>query len=193
MKSLFLILGLAIIGSLIYIGYYKKGMDNPPTTTNNPTALIRTNKGDMLIELFADKTPITVKNFITLSEKSFYDETLFHRVIANFMIQGGDPNTRSGESRTFGMGGPGYTILDEFVPGLSNVTGTISMANSGSNTGGSQFFINVVDNTYLDNKHTVFGKVLTGMDVVLKISKIQVDANDLPIDPIRIDTIFIKK
>ena len=111
------------------------------------------------------------------------------------MIQCGDPNTRAGDPRTFGTGGPGYSIPDEFVEGLSNVKGTISMANSGPNTGGSQFFINVVDNTYLDGRHTVFGKVVKGFDIAYKISQVPTtgDPQNLPLDPVRIDRVVIKK
>jgi cyclophilin family peptidyl-prolyl cis-trans isomerase len=111
------------------------------------------------------------------------------------MIQGGDPKTKSGDVGSYGTGGPGYTIVDEFVPGLSNVVGTISMANAGAGTGGSQFFVNVGDNTFLDGKHTVFGKVTRGMDVVLKISKVptvQPKVVDRPITPVTVESIVIK-
>ncbi|HEY4514714.1 MAG TPA: peptidylprolyl isomerase [Candidatus Paceibacterota bacterium] len=181
---------------LLAVGYFVSKSDtfkgNTNTMSANPVVIIMTNKGDIELELFADKTPITVGNFIKLAESNFYDNTLFHRVIKDFMIQGGDPNTVAGESYTFGTGGPGYAILDEFVQGLSNVKGTISMANSGKNTGGSQFFINVVDNTYLDGKHTVFGRVLKGFDVAYKISEMPTNENKLPLDPVRVDRVVIK-
>lgn len=162
-------------------------------STTNPTATIITNKGDIVIELYADKAPNTVKNFTTLASKDFYNDTLFHRVIKNFMIQGGDPNTRAGRPETYGTGGPGYQIPDEFGQGLSNVKGTISMANAGPNTGGSQFFINVADNTYLDGKHAVFGRVVDGYDVVYRISESNTNENDLPLEPVRIDRIYLKE
>lgn len=186
---------------LLAIGYYAYQSDvfNPKKemSSNNPTAILMTNKGDIEVELFADKAPKTVKNFVTLAESNFYNDTLFHRVIKDFMIQGGDPNTRAGDPRTYGTGGPGYQIPDEFGEGLSNVKGTLSMANAGPDTGGSQFFINVNDNTYLDGKHAVFGKVIKGLDVAYKISQVPTvdpaNHNDLPIDPVRIDRIVIKR
>jgi peptidylprolyl isomerase len=120
--------------------------------------------GDIVIALDPDM-PLTAGNFETLVNKGFYNNVTFHRVIDGFMLQGGDPTGT-------GRGGPGYTIKDEFLPGNRNNRGTISMANAGPNTGGSQFFINLVDNNYLDTKHPVFGKVVEGMDVVDKIGKV---------------------
>src|SRR3989344_223177 len=158
----------------------------------NPTAIFVTSQGELEVELFADKIPKTVDNFIKLAETSFYDGTLFHRVIDGFMIQGGDPNTKGSDTSSYGRGGPGYAIPDEFVAGISNLKGTISMANSGPNTGGSQFFINVADNTFLEGKHAVFGKVLKGMDVAIKISKIKTGPADLPIAPVKVESIRVK-
>jgi peptidylprolyl isomerase len=142
------------------------------------TVLLQTTMGDVRIELF-DAMPVTAGNFRKLVEKGFYDGTVFHRVIPGFMIQGGDPEGT-------GYGGPGYTIKDEFGPDNRNARGTISMANAGPNTGGSQFFINVVDNRSLDRKHPVFGKVVGGMEVVDAISKTPTDANDRPRTPVKI-------
>jgi len=135
------------------------------------TVLLQTTMGDVKIELFDDAMPVTAGNFRTLVEKKFYDGTIFHRVIPKFMIQGGDPEGT-------GMGGPGYAIRDEFTPTNRNARGTVSMANAGPNTGGSQFFINVVDNNRLDPKHPVFGKVVSGMEVVDAISRTPTDAKD---------------
>jgi len=137
------------------------------------TVLLQTTMGDVKIELFDKTMPITAGNFRTLVEKKFYDGTIFHRVIPDFMIQGGDP-------KGTGYGGPGYTIKDELPADNRNLRGTISMANSGPNTGGSQFFINTVDNRGLDRKHPVFGKVVGGMDVVDKIGTTPTDAEDRP-------------
>jgi len=137
------------------------------------TVLLQTTMGDVKIELFDEKMPITAGNFRKLVEKGFYNGTIFHRVIPNFMIQGGDPEGT-------GMGGPGYTIKDELPPGNANVRGTISMANAGPNTGGSQFFINVVDNRRLDPKHSVFGRVVGGLDVADAISRTPRDGDDRP-------------
>jgi len=127
-------------------------------------ARLSTSMGDIVIALNPDM-PITSGNFETLVKQGFYNNVTFHRVIDGFMIQGGDPTGT-------GMGGPGYTIKDEFKTGNRNDRGTIAMANGGPNTGGSQFFINLVNNNYLDSKHPVFGKVIQGMDVVDKIAKV---------------------
>ena len=137
------------------------------------TVLLRTTMGDVRIELFEKTMPITAGNFRTLVEKGFYDGTIFHRVIADFMIQGGDPEGT-------GSGGPGYTIKDELPADNRNARGTISMANSGPNTGGSQFFINVADNHRLNPKHPAFGKVVGGMEVVDAISRTPTDDDDRP-------------
>ena len=129
------------------------------------TATIETPKGTIKLELFADKTPKTVANFEKLAKSGFYDGLNFHRVIADFMIQGGCPLGT-------GTGGPGYTFADEFHPALKHDgPGTLSMANAGPNTNGSQFFITHVPCPWLDGKHTVFGKVLEGQDVVDKIAQ----------------------
>ena len=159
----------------------------------NPLITLSTSKGAITLELFADKMPITEGNFIKLAKEGFYDGTKFHRVIEGFMVQGGDPNTKTADTSRYGTGGPGYAIKDEFVTGLSNARGTISMANSGPNTGGSQFFINTVDNTFLDGKHPVFGKVVAGMDVVDAISKVPRDARDMPLDPVVVTKVEVKE
>ena len=156
-----------------------------PLPMKNRTATFETLQGTFTLELFEDKTPLTTKNFIDLAEKGFYDGTRFHRVISGFMIQGGDPLTQDvNKKRLWGTGGPGYEIKDEFGIGLSNVPGTISMANHGPNTGGSQFFINTAKNTFLDGKHPVFGKVISGMDIVDKIESVQTDSEDRPVEDV---------
>jgi len=127
------------------------------------TAVLHTDKGDITLELFADKTPRTVNNFVFLAREGFYDGTIFHRVIADFMAQGGDPTGS-------GRGGPGYQFADEFHPQLKHdKPGMLSMANAGPGTNGSQFFITHVPTPWLDNKHSIFGKVIKGMDVLLSI------------------------
>jgi peptidylprolyl isomerase len=149
------------------------------TSQTEPTKiLLGTSMGDITIELF-DDMPITAGNFKKLVEKGFYDGTIFHRVIDGFMLQGGDPTGT-------GTGGPGYSIKDEFTKHNKNDRGTISMANAGPNTGGSQFFINLVDNNYLDKAHPVFGKVVAGMDVVDKIGKVKTGAQDKPLTVVKI-------
>ncbi len=155
------------------------------TTTMSPTPqepqkLVRleTNMGNITIALAPDM-PITAGNFESLVKKGYYDGVIFHRVINGFMIQGGDPTGT-------GRGGPGYVIKDEFSKNNRNDRGTISMANAGPNTGGSQFFINLVNNNFLDDKHPVFGKVVEGMDVVDAIAKVKTGAGDRPVQNVTI-------
>jgi cyclophilin family peptidyl-prolyl cis-trans isomerase len=127
------------------------------------TAALKTELGDIVIELFADKVPQTVNNFVFLARDGFYEGVTFHRVIKGFMAQGGDPTGT-------GTGGPGYKFKDEFHPGLRhNVAGILSMANAGPNTNGSQFFITHAPTPHLDNRHSVFGKVVQGLEVLLAI------------------------
>ncbi|RME54106.1 peptidylprolyl isomerase [Candidatus Woesearchaeota archaeon] len=133
--------------------------------SSNRFAIIKTDKGNIKFELFEKRAPITTKNFIDLAKKGFYNGLTFHRVIPGFVIQGGDPN---GD----GTGGPGYTIKDEFHPELKHDSkGIVSMANRGPNTGGSQFFITLNPQPHLDGKHSVFGKVVEGLDIIDKIQK----------------------
>ncbi len=152
----------------------------------NKIAEFNTNKGKFKIELFGDKVPITVGNFLKLVDNGFYNGLIFHRVIPDFMIQGGCPHGT-------GRGGPGYTIHDEFHPELKHDSkGILSMANAGPNTGGSQFFITVAPTPWLDKKHAIFGKVIEGMDVVETISKVEKDRYDKPLNDIRINSITVK-
>jgi cyclophilin family peptidyl-prolyl cis-trans isomerase len=139
----------------------------PPEMAIDPqkkySAVLHTSKGDISLTLFADKAPKTVNNFVFLSRQGFYDGTIFHRVIANFMVQGGDP-TRTG------TGGPGYRFADEFNASVRHDrAGVLSMANAGPNTNGSQFFITHVPTPWLDNKHSIFGQVSGGMDILFSI------------------------
>jgi len=143
-----------------------------------PKILLNTSMGDITLQLF-DDMPITAGNFQKLVEKGFYDGTIFHRIIDGFMIQGGDPTGT-------GRGGPGYAIKDEFTSHNKNDRGTISMANAGPNTGGSQFFLNLVANNYLDKAHPVFGKIVEGMDVVDKMGKVKTGAMDRPLKEVKI-------
>lgn len=127
------------------------------------SAIFKTDKGDITISLYSNKVPRTVNNFVFLARQGFYDDTIFHRVIADFMAQGGDPTGT-------GMGGPGYKFNDEFEPTLRHSgPGVLSMANAGPNTNGSQFFITHVATPWLDNKHSVFGQVVKGLDVLFAI------------------------
>ena len=153
----------------------------------NRIAVFETNKGTFEIELFEDKTPITTKNFIDLAEKGFYNGVIFHRVIDGFMIQGGDPYGT-------GMGGPGYTIEDEFRSDLKfDGEGILAMANTGMpHTGGSQFFVTLAKTPWLNGKHTIFGKVIKGMDVVRTIGHSEVDFQDRPLETVTMKSVTIK-
>ncbi len=153
---------------------------------SNRTAVFNTSEGEFKFEMFEDKAPQTTANFIKLVESKYYDGLIFHRVIENFMIQGGCPDGN-------GMGGPGYVIPDEFHPELKHDSaGILSMANAGPNTGGSQFFITLLPTTWLDGKHAVFGKVKEGMDVVQKIGNTDTGMNDRPRQDITITAITIE-
>jgi cyclophilin family peptidyl-prolyl cis-trans isomerase len=159
----------------------------PPALEIDPnksyTAIMQTDNGNITLELFANKTPNTVNNFVYLSRQGFYNGTIFHRVIAEFMAQGGDPTGT-------GSGGPGYRFADEFHPGLRhNKPGILSMANAGPNTNGSQFFITHVATPWLDNKHSVFGQVIDGMDVLLSIPPRDPSKRESP--SVKINTITI--
>lgn len=168
----------------------------------NPTAVIKTNLGTITVKLFKDKAPITVENFIGLATgkkewkdpktgksmkgKSLYSGTIFHRVIPDFMIQGGDPLGQ-------GIGGPGYQFQDEVGPLDSfSKPGILAMANAGPNTNGSQFFITVAPTPHLNGHHTIFGEVTSGMDVVIKISKVERNPMDRPNQDVKIQSVSIK-
>lgn len=168
----------------------------------NPVAVLQTTEGTIEIELFTDQMPITAGNFQKLVSEGFYDGVKFHRVIEGFMIQGGDPITKTDQVLSYGTGGPGYTIPDEHIEGelLTNVRGTIAMANSGPESGGSQFFINLVDNQKLDfnrppltSKHPVFGRVIEGMDVVDAIGQKETNASGLPLEDVIIEEATIRE
>lgn len=147
----------------------------------------KTNLGEFTAELYEDKAPKTTANFIDLVEKGFYDGVIFHRVIDDFMIQGGDPTGT-------GMGGPGYEIDDEFGPGLAHDSeGILSMANAGPNTGGSQFFITLVPTPWLNGHHAIFGKITEGMDIVHKIGSTPTDFMDRPLQAVVMEKVEILK
>lgn len=154
---------------------------------------LHTNKGDITIELFAADAPNTVANFVKLAKEGFYDGTKFHRVIQGFMIQGGDPQTKDDTLMSrWGTGGPGYKFADEIHANNKNVIGTLSMANAGPNTNGSQFFINTANNNPLDTKHTVFGKVVSGMEAVKAIEGCDTNEMDRPVEAQTIERITVE-
>src|ERR1051326_8789821 len=159
---------------------------------NDVFAIFDTTEGTFKARLFADRAPKTVENFLSLAEgsktgKPFYNGLIFHRVIPNFMIQGGCPEGS-------GRGGPGYKFADEFHPSLRHSKkGLLSMANAGPNTNGSQFFVTVAETPWLDNKHTIFGEVVEGYDVVEKISKVPKGSMDRPVKDVQIRSVTIEK
>ena len=153
----------------------------------NRTATIETNHGTFEAELFEERAPKTTANFIELAGKGFYDGVIFHRVIEDFMIQGGDPTGT-------GSGGPGYTIDDEFHPELKHTReGILSMANAGPDTGGSQFFVTLAATPWLDGKHAVFGQVVEGMDVVKEIGNVTTGRGDRPVEDVVMEKVTISE
>ena len=142
--------------------------------------VIKTDFGDVKFSLLPDIAPETVRNFVSLTKKGFYDGTLFHRVIPGFMIQGGDPNTKNSDKSTWGQGGPGYNLKAEFNS-RSHLRGIVSMARANDpDSAGSQFFIVTSDSTFLDKQYTVFGEVVDGIEVADKIVNLPRDGNDCP-------------
>jgi len=214
MKNIFIPIGIIMVfgGILFYtvnsgedkvvspvVPVVKNEKDTLPLPINNldnkkiMNAILHTSKGDITIEFFAAEAPKTVANFIKLANDGFYNKVKFHRVIKGFMIQGGDPLTKDdSKMNVWGTGGPGYKFPDEIGANNKNNAGTISMANSGKDTNGSQFFINVAANNSLDGKHTVFGKVVAGMDVVTKIENTPTGEADRPVTPVVIESITLK-
>lgn len=153
-------------------------------------ALLKTNMGDIKLEFYTEESPLTVNNFLNLAKKGFYDGIKFHRIIKDFMIQGGDPLSKEDTAKNmWGTGGPGYKFQDEFNDHLL-VKGSLAMANSGPNTNGSQFFIVTKESTpWLDGKHTNFGYVVEGMDIVMKIEAVEVDENDRPVQDVVLEKV----
>jgi len=190
-----IILGLAAAAAVLGAGYWFLFMNEQimqEVKKEITKATLHTTKGDIVIE-FAAGTPSTVANFIKLAQAGFYDGTKFHRVIKGFMIQGGDPLSKDDAmAARWGTGGPGYQFADEIRPGNRNDIGTIAMANAGPNTNGSQFFINTAANNFLDTKHTVFGKVVAGMEVVKAIEATPTGSNDRPVEPMVITSITLE-
>lgn len=159
---------------------------------NKDIVVIKTNMGDITVKLYTEDSPVTTTNFITLAEDDFYDGVKFHRVIKGFMIQGGDPNSKDDNWADDGTGGPGYAFDDEFNM-HKLVQGSLAMANSGPDTNGSQFFIVTAPATpHLDGKHTNFGEVIEGMDVVDKIENVKTGVADHPLDDVVIEDVIVK-
>lgn len=169
-------------------------METPTSTTESatPRVTLTTSMGDIVLELFLADAPKTVENFLKLTRDGFYNGTAFHRVIPDFMIQGGDPNSKDDDWTNDGRGGPGYAFDDEFNQ-HKLVRGSLAMANAGPNTNGSQFFIVTAESTpWLDGKHTNFGRVVSGMDVVEAISHVERNGNDHPMKDVVVQTIEVQ-
>ncbi len=198
MKKIILPLFLVMLAYGLLFAYGKLNNVNSNTSDkgnyfmsdSTTVAIIKTNMGTIEIELFAEQTPKTVENFVGLAEKGYYKGVIFHRVIKDFMLQAGDP-TGTGRGGASFWGGK---FEDEFVSDLKHDTpGMLSMANAGPNTNGSQFFITLVPTPWLDGKHTVFGKVINGMDVVYAIGKVKTAAGDKPINEVVMEEVTIEK
>jgi peptidylprolyl isomerase len=174
-----IILILAIGGLKLFLGQYAQTENMAKNESTNTRVLLETNYGNITLELRADQ-PITAGNFQSLVEKGTYNGVIFHRIMNGFMIQGGDPTGTGYGDKSIPM------IKDEFNGEQKNNRGTLAMANAGANTGSSQFFINLVNNNFLDGRHPVFGEVVEGMDVVDKIASVETDSNDKPLKPVTI-------
>lgn len=181
-RNLFIALGIIVLATILYFSdvekFLKTSLISPDTEV-----VFETNLGDITIKLLPEEAPKIAKNFVQLADSNKYDGTIFHRVIDGFMIQGGDYENRNG---TGGKSFNGEELLDEFSPNLSHVRGTVSMANHGPNTNGSQFFIVQKDASFLDGRHSVFGQVIAGMDVVDQIAQVNTDAKDMPLENVTI-------
>jgi len=186
MKKILLVIMMLV--ALLGVSACGSTKESAPAPNAKPaTAVFETNMGNFEIKLATDYAPKTCENFITLVNKGFYNGLIFHRVIDDFMIQGGCPNKN-------GTGGPGYTIKDEFSSKLlHDKAGVLSMANAGPNTGGSQFFITLKATPWLDGKHAVFGQVTKGMETVFKIGKVRTGMADQPLMPVVIRSIKIEE
>ncbi|HYF10532.1 MAG TPA: peptidylprolyl isomerase [Candidatus Paceibacterota bacterium] len=206
---LLIVAALALVGTFVYLKSRSEApLPNTPIVTtpeeNTPgaasasdafasVALFKTSMGEIEVELLGAKAPLTVQNFVKLAQQGFYDGTRFHRVIKDFMIQGGDPLSKDTANRGgWGTGGPGYTFPDE-INDVKLVEGVLAMANSGPNTNGSQFFIVATSSTpWLDGKHTAFGRVSKGMDVVNRIEAARTNQLDQPLQDVIVESVTIR-
>ncbi len=188
-KSILLVASLLIITGVFFMTSESNAQTGivQPVNPKNPVVTIETELGTIKAEIFEDKAPITSANFIKLVKEGYYDGIIFHRIIKDFMVQTGDPQGT-------GMGGPGYTIKDEFHPRLKHVgAGILSMANAGPDTGGSQFFITLVPTGWLDNKHAVFGQVIEGLDVVMKLGSVETGMYDRPVKTVSMQKVTVNQ
>lgn len=214
-RNIYIVISAVVVVLLVILGAYYlsgedkssifpsdgKALDNAPTESEKTTevsertiAVMKTNFGDITLELFTKNAPKTVENFVKLSREGFYDGVKFHRVIKGFMIQGGDPKSKDDDRADDGTGGPGYVFPDE-INQHKIVRGALAMANAGPNTNGSQFFIVTAEAaSWLDGRHTVFGQVIGGMDVVFEIENVPTDktAGDHPLQDVVITSVEIR-
>lgn len=188
------LIGMVAVFALAGCSAQKTSTETNNNNNDTPiTLFMNTSEGDISLELYPDKAPKTVENFVKLSEDGFYDGVKFHRVIKDFMIQAGDPNSINGDPDTWGTGGPGYEFEDE-INDVRLEHGVLAMANRGPNTNGSQFFIVTAEATpWLDGKHTAFGKVIDGMDVVDTIESAETVTGDRPAEDIEIISIIVNE
>jgi peptidyl-prolyl cis-trans isomerase B (cyclophilin B) len=185
---------LASVGILFFLGGCTKKVEcqNMTDAKNGGTAVIETSMGNIAFEFLPNVAPCTVQNFKKLAAAHFYDGTTFHRVIPGFMIQGGDPNSKSPDRSQHGLGGPGYNVKAEFS-GEKHSRGAVSMARAQDpDSAGSQFFIVVKDAPYLDGQYTVFARVTEGMDVADKIVGVKRDSNDNPIERVEMKRVYVR-
>ena len=202
-KDYFPLIIIVVVGLILMLAY-NMNKDNPAAVSGGVAtssdsritpikrAAITTSKGVIEIEFFSEDAPKTVDNFVNLAKSGFYDLTKFHRVIKDFMIQGGDPLSKGDNRLVYGTGGPDYTFDDE-VNDVKLVKGIVAMANRGPNTNGSQFFIITASGTpWLQGKHTPFARVVSGMDVVMSIGVVETDRNDIPVEAVTVQKIELK-
>ena len=185
-----------VSGKKLFQFYYRdvKDLNGKAVATNDPVTLIKTDVGDIKVVLYEEEAPNTVANIITLAEKGYFKGMAFHRIVQGFMAQGGCPNSKEGAKGAPGTGGPGYKIGDEICPQLLHTgRGILSMANSGKDTNGSQFFLCLGPAPHLDGKHTVFGRVIEGDDVLDKLEAAASKTSETPTKMIRFDIQILSK
>ncbi|HLC78321.1 MAG TPA: peptidylprolyl isomerase [Candidatus Nanoarchaeia archaeon] len=189
MEKSAIVIMILVIGLAMAFGFVNKGRSTGNTAIGDENVKIKleTSEGDIVIQLYKDM-PITTGNFEKLVQEGFYNGVLFHRVIDEFMVQGGDPLTKDPSKKNLWGTGGSENIKDEFthVGGNKNNRGTISMANAGPNTGSSQFFINLVNNNFLDTKHPAFGEIVEGVEIIDEIAKVKTDSSDRPLEEVKI-------
>ena len=185
-------IGAGIIVAAVAVSIFILFFMSEGNTNQNKKVAVQTSHGVFEIELDQENAPKTTDNFLALVDKDFYNGVRFHRVIDDFVIQGGDPISKDADRKSeWGTGGPGYQFEDEIHEENQNTVYSVAMANAGPNTNGSQFFVNLGENKHLDERHTVFGKVVSGHDVIDKIAKVETDERDAPIEEVLIKSIVI--